>query len=173
VARSAQPLAAVRTTLAAAVAQVDPTLALYDVQTMRQRLRASLALERANTILLGALGIAALLLAVTGLYGVVGYAVQQRGTEFGVRLALGATPRDLVLLVGRWSARLAGVGLVAGIPLALLVAWALRGLLYGVGSFDLLTLGAASLLVAVVAGVSALIPARRAARTAPNSVLRG
>jgi predicted permease len=173
VARSAQPVAAVRTTLAAAVAQVDPTLALYDVQTMRQRLRASLALERANTILLGALGIAALLLAVTGLYGVVGYAVQQRGTEFGVRLALGATPRDLVILVGRWSARLAGVGVAAGIPLALLVAWALRGLLYGVGSFDLVTLGAASLLVAVVAGVSALVPARRAARTAPNSVLRG
>lgn len=173
VARSSQPVPAVRSTLAAAVAQVDPTLALYDVQTMRQRLQSSLALERANTVLLGALGVAALLLALTGLYGVVGYAVQQRGTEFGVRLALGATPRDLVLLVGRWSGRLALAGLVVGIPLAVLVARALRGLLYGVGTFDPLTLGAAALLVAVVAAVSALAPARRAARTAPNVVLRG
>jgi len=173
VARSSQPVAAVRTTLAAAVAQVDPTLALYDVQTMRQRLQTSLALERANTILLGALGVAALLLAVTGLYGVVSYAVQQRGSEFGVRLALGATPRDLVVLVGTWSARLAAAGLAAGIPLAVLVAYALRGLLYGVGAFDPLTLGAAALVVAAVAGASALTPARRAARTSPNAVLRG
>jgi len=173
VARSSQPLAAVRTTLAAAVAQVDPTLALYDVQTMQQRLRASRALERANTILLGALGAAALLLAVTGLYGVVSYGVQQRGAEFGVRMALGATPRDLVVMVTGWSGRLAATGLALGIPLALLASRTLRSLLYGVESFDLVTLGSASLLVALVAGASALVPARRAARTSPNAVLRG
>lgn len=173
VTRSSQPLAAVRTTLAAAVAQVDPTLALYDVQTMQQRLRGSRALERANTILLVSLGLAALLLAMTGLYGVVSYGVQQRGAEFGVRMALGATPRDLMLMVAGWSGRLAAAGLAVGIPLALLVAYALRGLLFGVGSFDAVTLAAAALLVAAVAGTSALVPARRAARTSPNTVLRG
>ena len=172
VARSSQPVAVVRSSLAAAVNRVDPTLALYDVQTMQQRLTASLALERANTILLGALGVAALVLALTGLYGVVSYGVQQRGAEFGVRLALGATPRDLVLLVARWSGRLAAAGLAVGIPLALAASWTLRGLLFGVGSADVITLAAASLLVALVAGASALIPARRAARTSPNSVLR-
>ena len=130
------------------------------------------ALERANTILLGAFGVAALVLALTGLYGVVSYGVQQRGAEFGVRLALGATPRDLVLLVARWSGRLAAAGLAVGIPLALAASWTLRGLLFGVGSADVMTLAAASLLVALVAGASALIPARRAARTSPNSVLR-
>ncbi len=172
VARSSQPVAAVRTALAAAVSRVDPTLALYDVQTMQQRLRASMALERANTILLVALGAAALLLAVTGLYGVVSYGVQQRGAEFGVRMALGATPRDLVVMVALWSGRLAAAGLALGIPLALLASRTLRSLLFGVQSFDPVTLAAASLLVAVVAGASALVPARRAARTSPNSVLR-
>lgn len=172
VARSSQPVAAIRTALATAVSRVDPTLALYDVQTMQQRLRASMALERANTILLVALGAAALLLAITGLYGVVSYGVQQRGAEFGVRMALGATPRDLVVMVALWSGRLAAAGLALGIPLALLASRTLRSLLFGVQSFDPVTLAAASLLVAVVAGASALVPARRAARTSPNSVLR-
>ncbi len=172
VARSTQSATAMQGALASAVARVDPTLALYDVRSMRQRLRDSQALERANTILLSALGGAALLLAITGLYGVVSYGVQQRRTEFGVRLALGATPATLVALVARWSTRLAVAGLLMGLPLALLAARALRGLLFGIGAFDVVTLGATALLVALVAIAGALMPARRAARVAPDAVLR-
>ena len=117
-----------RSVLAAAVSRVDPSVALYDLQTMRQRLEASTALEPTNTVLLGALGVEALLLAITGLYGVVSYGVQQRRTEFGVRLALGAVPRDLVTLVVRWTLLLAIAGLGIGIPLALLAARALQPL---------------------------------------------
>jgi predicted permease len=172
VARSTQPLAITKGLVASSLARVDPTLALYDAETMGARLRGSQALERTNTALLGALGAAALLLALTGLCGVVSYRVQQRRTEFGVRLALGATPRDLVVLVGRWSLALAATGLAVGIPLALIAANALRGMLYGVGRADPVTLVGTALVVALVAAGSALVPARRAARVAPDTVLR-
>jgi len=172
VARATQPTGAMRSVLAAAVSRVDPSVALYDLQTMRQRLEASTALEPTNTVLLGALGVVALLLAITGLYEVVSYGVQQRRTEFGVRLALGAVPRDLVTLVVRWTLLLAIAGLGIGIPLALLAARALQGLLFGVGRADSVTFLWTAVLVVAVAALSALIPARSAGRVAPNSVLR-
>lgn len=155
-----------------AVHRVDANLALYDVQTMRSRLRASLALEEANTSLLSALGVAALILAVSGLYGVISYGVAQRRPEIGVRLALGATPRDIIAMIARWGGVLALVGIALGVPAALAISRGVQSLLFGVRAFDPVTLGVTTALLLIVSVASALVPARRAARVPPDSVLR-
>jgi predicted permease len=156
----------------AAVHQVNPALAVYDVMTMRERLGASMALERANTILLAGLGFAALVLAVSGLYGVVSHAVRQREREFGVRMALGADRAAIVRLVVRWGGLLTIVGLLVGAPLAMAGGNALRSLLFGVNAFDPLTLLATIVTLLVASAASCLIPAWRASRIPPDTALR-
>jgi putative ABC transport system permease protein len=115
----------------------------------------------------------ALGLSVIGIYGVLAYAVAHRLPEFGVRVALGARPEQLLRMILVQGARMAGAGIVIGAGASLLATGWLRGLLFGVRAFDPLTLGAVAALFILVALVACLVPAQRAARVDPLSALRG
>jgi len=155
----------------AAIARLDPTLPLYDVATMETRLHDSTAVYRFLLRLLGALGLSGLLLAGVGVYGVVAYSVAQRRKEIGIRMALGATARQVLGMTTRTGLLPVGLGLVLGLVLSVVLARAMTGVLRGVGTADVLTLlcVAALLLVASVAAV--LLPSRRALRVAPSEAL--
>jgi putative ABC transport system permease protein len=114
----------------------------------------------------------ALVLAVIGIYGVMAYSVAQRTHEFGVRLALGAQRRDVLLLVLRAGARLVVIGLAIGVPSAFAMGRGLRGLLYGVRPGDPATFIGIPVLLGIVALLASTVPARRATRVAPIVALR-
>jgi putative ABC transport system permease protein len=114
----------------------------------------------------------ALLLASVGLYGVMAHAVAQRTHEIGVRVALGASSRDVLRLIMRQGVRLVLVGLVIGVPAALALASVLRGALYGVSTRDPITFLGIPILLASVALVASYVPARRATRVDPAEALR-
>ncbi|MBK8247830.1 MAG: ABC transporter permease [Gemmatimonadetes bacterium] len=155
-----------------AVHAVDPGLPLFDVRSMRERLRDAVALERASTALLTALGLAAALLAAAGLHGVVSYHVRQREREFGVRMALGARPGDILHLVVRWGGWLTLAGLVVGVPLAITGARALRSLLFGVSPWDAVTILGVSSLLVLATTLACLVPAWRASKVPPDRAIR-
>jgi predicted permease len=155
----------------AAVRAEDPALPLYDVATMRERLERTLAPARFTASLLGALGAVGLFLAAIGLYGVIAYLLGQRTQEIGVRLALGATRRDVVRLglrEGLWSA---GAGVALGAVGCLLQAPLLERLLFGVAGRDGWTLVSVSAALLVVGLAASAIPARRASRIEPRTAL--
>jgi predicted permease len=156
-----------------AVANVDPEIPTYAVASMRDVVRDSRARVMTATRLMAAYALIALVLAVAGTYAVLSYLVTQRRRELAVRVALGASPRAIVLLVARESSAMIGVGVVVGLVGALAAARLLAGLLYGVRPLDpLVVLGVVA--VAGVAGVvAAMIPARRAASVDPCGALKG
>jgi putative ABC transport system permease protein len=154
-----------------ALARVDPTLPLFDVQTMTRRLRGTIATNEFNTMLLATLGGVGLLLAVIGIYGVIAYFVSQRTQEIGVRLALGASPRDVLTLVVKQALRPVLTGVAVGIALALVATRLLENQLFGITSHDPLTFIGVTLLLVTIALAAALIPARRAARVDPTRAL--
>jgi putative ABC transport system permease protein len=116
-------------------------------------------------------GLAAALAAI-GLYGTISYTVSQRGREFGIRLALGAGPGELVGLVVRQGLGLAALGIVTGVAAALALSRVLASLLYGVGAADPATYVVIVAAVAAIAVVASYVPALRAARVHPARVLR-
>ena len=153
---------------AAAAAGVE----LFGVQTLAELRRQAAFPQRLTGVLLSVFGGVALLLATVGLYGVVSYGVSQRTHEIGVRIALGARAADVVRLIVGQGVRMAGIGLAAGVLLALALGRLLGSLLYGVDPADPLTFaGVATLLLLVAAGAS-WIPARRASRLEPTRALR-
>jgi predicted permease len=164
--------AAILDALRAEARRLDPALPLFHVRTLAESLDGQLSDRRQGTLLIAVFGALALLLAAVGLYGVVAYAVAGRTREIGVRMALGAARRDVVaLFVGR-GARLALIGVGAGLVLSAGLTRLLVGMLFGVGPTDAATFaGVAALLVAVAVAASWL-PARRAARTDPMEALR-
>jgi predicted permease len=156
-----------------AVAALDPQLPVSDVRTMDALLKGrALLLPRFAATLAGAFGLLALALAIVGLAGVVAYTVGLRTREIGIRLALGATPGTVVGESLRDGASLAGIGIAAGLVLAVAFARLLRSLLYRVGPADPLTFGAIALALAVTAALASWLPARRAARVDPVEALR-
>jgi putative ABC transport system permease protein len=122
--------------------------------------------------LLTVVGLVCILLAAVGLYSVISFAVNQRAPEFGVRMALGASPRDVVLMVARESLVLAVPGVLAGIAVALAAARAVSGMLVGVGADDPATFGGAALVLLGVILIASYWPARRASRVDPVSAVR-
>jgi ABC-type antimicrobial peptide transport system permease subunit len=114
----------------------------------------------------------ATLLAAIGLYGVLAYATAQRTREIGVRMALGADRRGVVVLVLRDVLTLAGISLIVAVPVALLVTRALKSQLFGVSTADPVIYLCGALLVSIVAVLSAALPARRAATVEPSVALR-
>jgi predicted permease len=156
----------------AALAATDPNVPMFRVRSMEQLLDASVARPRLYASLLAIFSLVAVLLAAVGLYGVLAQSVAQRARELGIRLALGATAREVVRLVLTQASRLAMVGVVIGIGVALIVSRALAGLLYGVSPRDPVTLVAVAVLLFVVALVASWVPARRAGRVEPMGVLR-
>ena len=161
-------IAAVRSTVKA----VDPRLPVSEVRTMRDIVNAAIGGQRFAMQTLGAFGAVALLLSAIGIFGIVSQVVASRFHEFGIRAALGATPRELMAIGLRSGLRQAMVGLGAGIVAALLLTRVLGAQLQGVSSTDPLTFIAVVAVTGVVAIVASLGPARRAGRIDPNIALR-
>jgi putative ABC transport system permease protein len=151
---------------------VDSTVALAQPTTLEDRLATDLSRPRFRTVLLGAFGVLALVLAAVGIYGVMSYAVAQRSHEMGVRMALGAHRADVLRLVVGQALRRVGLGLGLGLGGALAAHRVMEGLLYGVGSLDLSVLAAVALLLLATAWLASWLPARRAASVDPAIVLR-
>jgi len=154
-----------------AIMSVDPSLPLTDEASMSDILAGSIAKSRFNTLLLTTLGAIALVLASTGVYGVVAYFVSQRTREIGVRMALGAAPADIWRLVLSRGLRPIVWGAAAGAALSLATARLLREQLFGVAPDDPTTLLMVGALLLAVALVATLTPARRAMRVSPSSAL--
>ncbi|MPZ20559.1 MAG: FtsX-like permease family protein [Luteitalea sp.] len=171
VARTPTDPAALASSVARAIRQVDPKLPLFNVRTMEERMASSVAASRFNTVLLTTLGIMGLLLAAIGIYGVIAYFVSQRTQEIGVRLALGAAPADVARLVIRQALKPVLVGLFLGVTGALAVSGLLANQLYGVEPRDPMTIAALSLGFVLVALLASWAPARRAARVDPTRAL--
>jgi putative ABC transport system permease protein len=151
---------------------VDRSLPFYQTATIEGLVAESLAEQRFQTTLLALFACLALLLAAVGLYGVINFATAQRTHEFGIRIAFGAQPRDLLALVLRQGLLLASAGVVMGIGGALATTQLLRGLLYQVSPLDPLTYGAIGALLLLVAAAACLVPALRATRVDPLVALR-
>jgi putative ABC transport system permease protein len=140
--------------------------------TMEGTLDTATATPRFNTYLLVLFGGIALVLALAGIYGVMAYAVSQRVPELGVRIALGASPRQILLLILGQGAKLAGAGLVLGLALALLSGRLLEGFLFGVTARDPLIFALVTVVVALATLAACYIPGRRAVRVDPMTALR-
>jgi len=158
--------------LQAAVARVDPALPMFDIRTMDERISASLATGKFNTLLLTALGGIGLLLAAVGIYGVVAYFVTQRTGEIGLRMALGATPGRVLRLVVGQGMRPVVLGIVVGVGLAGAASRLLASLVFGVGTRDPLTFLAVPAMLGLVALAASVLPARRAIRVDPTKALQ-
>jgi putative ABC transport system permease protein len=156
-----------------ALAGIDPQLPLANVRPLESVAAAATATRRLTLWLVAAFGLTSFFLAVVGIYGVMAQSVGQRRQEFGVRQALGATPRDILRLVFSSGAGMTIIGLVVGVALALGSTRLLASLLYGVTPLDPATfVSVAAVLMGAAAGATYL-PARRATRVSPAIVLRG
>jgi putative ABC transport system permease protein len=155
-----------------AVRRADPSLALYEVQTMQERLGDSSAGRRFDTMLLSGFALVALFLAAMGIYAVVAHSVTQRTREVGIRVALGATAQDVVSLVVREGMALPTVGLVVGIGSSLALARVLRSALYGVSATSAPVYVGVILLLGTFAALACYVPARRAAKVDPVVALK-
>lgn len=154
------------------VQAVDPTLPVFDAQTLNETVSASLAGRRFSMEMVGLFALTALLLSGLGIYGVISYIVGERTHEIGIRLALGATSWDILSAVLRQGLQLAIAGAAAGLVCALAVSRLMAGLLYGVKPTDPLTFVAVTLLLMIVAVFACYLPARRALRVDPMVALR-
>lgn len=172
VARTKSDPGAIAGSLRAAVTSIDKSLPVYALKPMTEYLHDSLARRRFNLILLSIFGGIALLLAAVGIYGVISYGVTQRTHEMGIRMALGAKPRDVLKLVVRQAMLLA----LGGVGIGLLAAWVLtrlmKSLLFNVGVTDPLTFAVIALLMTLIALLASLVPARRATRVDPLVALK-
>jgi putative ABC transport system permease protein len=164
--------AALTASLNAAVTGIDRDLPLFDVRTMDQRLAGSLATARFNTLLLSALGGIGLVLAATGIYGVIAYFVSQRTQEIGVRMALGATAGSVVRLVLGQALRPVALGAAIGVAGALGASRMLSSQLFEVGPTDPLTIAVVLATLIAVASAASAVPARRAAAIDPTRALQ-
>jgi len=159
-------------TLAEAVSSLDKDLPLFRMGTHRAHLGSALAQERSLAGLLSVFAALALVLSSLGLYGLLSYTTQIRTREFGIRLALGAAPRDLLRMVLLQGLRTSALGLALGLLGALLAVQKISALLFGVQPTDGITFGGIALLMLVVALLASAVPARRAARVQPVRALR-
>jgi len=153
------------------VEAVDPDLPVFGVRTMQQVVSRSLARRRFASTLFGGFALVALLLAGLGIYGVTAVSVGQRTREIGLRMALGAQPKDIMGMILRGGLSLTAAGVVGGVAAALLLTRALRSLLFGTTPTDPLTYAAMSLVLAAVTLVACYAPARRALRVDPTVAL--
>ncbi|MEK6299731.1 MAG: ABC transporter permease [Acidobacteriota bacterium] len=164
--------AALLTTVRREVAALDSSQAVTRVATMDQLVAANLAQSRFSAVMLNWLSGLALLLAAIGIYGVLAYSVARRMSEFGIRLALGAQPGDILKLVIGQGMRLVTAGLVLGLAASFVLTRLIAKLLYGVSATDPLTFSGIALLLTAIALFACWLPARRATRVDPITALR-
>jgi putative ABC transport system permease protein len=165
--------AAYASSLRAAIKSVDAQVAVADVRTMNDLASRSLARTRLSTTLFSLFGALGLLLATVGIYGVMSYTMQQRRHEIGVRMALGARAGDVVRMAVQRGAQLVLLGIVIGTVGSLAGAHLMEKLLFGVTPGDRLTFAVITVVLGGAALLAAYVPARRATRIDPVTVLRG
>ena len=154
------------------LANINPNLTVIDFKSLDYQVAGNFNQERLITRLTALFGLLALVLASVGLYGITAYSVARRTSEIGVRMALGANRSDVVALVLRAASWQVGLGLAIGIPVALLGGHLMASQLYGVRTYDPITLAAAVVILSVFAAIAGFIPARRAASIEPMNALR-
>jgi predicted permease len=163
---------AVAAQLHRAVSQAAPNLTVARIRTLEEQIRTGLLQERLIVQLTSAFGALALLLAAVGLYGVMSYAVARRTAEFGLRMALGASRREVLWMMIRDSGLIIVTGLACGLPLMLAAARIVNSMLFRVSAADPLAISIATITLVVVAFAAAAIPALRASRVDPMVALR-
>ena len=154
------------------VAGLDPALPISQIRLMDDVVSAASARPRFLTVLLSLFSFIAVALAAVGIYGVMAFLVARRTQEFGIRMAIGAGRAHVLALVLQQGLRMGIAGVAIGAVGALLLTRLMRQLLYGVGTFDLLTFGGTAALLIVVILVACYVPARRATRVDPTVALR-
>jgi predicted permease len=154
------------------VHELDPSVSVYSMKTLRQHMGTSLFPARMAAIALGSFGVLALILAAVGIYGVMSHVVAGRTREIGLRMALGAQLSDVQKLILKQGMFLAAIGSLGGLMVALAGARMMKSLLYGVSSSDPITFACVALLLLNVALLACWIPARRASRVEPMIALR-
>jgi len=172
VVRSSLPSDQVVTSLRRQVAALDADQAVADIRPMPALVAASMTQQQFTSGLLGVFALLATTLAVIGLYGVTTLYVAQRRHEFGIRMALGARPADVLRLVMTDGARMIAIGAIAGVAAAFAARRVLSGLLFGVTASDVTTYAAGTVLVCVVGLIACFVPARRAAAADPLRAMR-
>ncbi|HET7616965.1 MAG TPA: ABC transporter permease [Vicinamibacterales bacterium] len=165
------PLSAL-TLVKAQLRAVDDGVALSEVRPLDDLVAASISESRFRTIVLGLFASVSLVLAAVGLYGVMAFSVNQRRSELGIRMALGAHPRDVLRLVFRQGLLPVAFGVAAGLVGAIAITRVMRSLLFGVDAFDPLTFAAVACVLVSVAALACYVPARRATSVDPVGVLR-
>src|SRR5580692_6062092 len=172
IARATSHEATLATTIVNEIHAVDPTVVVYGIRTMQDRLSDSLARQRFSSTMLGAFAAFALLLAAVGLYGVLSYLVTQCTRDIGILVALGAQRKNVLSLVVRQGMQLTLIGIVAGLLGAAALTRVIASLLFGVTTTDAATFLAVPALLAVVAFAATVIPAWRAGKVDPMVALR-
>ena len=170
--RSTVPAAGVTSLLRAQVAAIDPDLPVGNVQTLQAVMDRSVDDPRFRTMVMGVFALLALVLAAVGVYGLISYSVTQRTREIGIRVALGAQPRQVLAPVIREGILLAAAGIAVGLVGAFAVTRVLASFLFGIGATDPLTFILVSALLVLVALLASYIPSRRALRVDPLIALR-
>jgi len=155
-----------------AVHELNPNLAFAEQTTMQQVVDSSLGPQTLAARLLGIFGLAALLIAAAGIYGLLAYSVSQRTRELGVRLALGAQRSDILWLVLRHAVVLLGLGVVIGLCVAWAAGGVMRSFLYGAAAYNAATVLLVILVLGLCGLVASYLPARRAAAVDPIDALR-
>jgi putative ABC transport system permease protein len=154
------------------VLKLDPAQPARSVVSMDQLISRSLAPDRFSMFLLGGLAAMALVLATVGIYGIMAYTVSQRTHEIGIRMALGARPRDVLRLVVGQGMRLTAIGVVLGLAAAIALTRVMASLLFGVSATDAATFGGIAFLITGVAFLACYLPARGASRVDAMVALR-
>jgi ABC-type antimicrobial peptide transport system permease subunit len=166
------PLDALLPQIRTAVADIDPDLPVRDVRTQQAQIDATVTQQKTFSVLTGAFGILALVLACIGIYGLMAYDVSRRTSEIGIRMALGAQAGQMLRMILAEASWLAIIGVGAGLGAAFLLARFIRSMLYGLTPTDPLILTGAGLLLLAVALLSGWGPARKASHTDPMEALR-
>jgi putative ABC transport system permease protein len=154
------------------IRSLDPNQPVSDVRTMNQVMSETVSRARFNTVLLVLFAGLATLLSAVGIFGVMNYSVALRTREIGLRLAIGAQPRQVLLLILRQGLLLTAIGVVIGLAAAFALTRLLSGLLFGVAAGDASTFASISVLLIAVSLVACYLPARRAMRIDPLQALR-
>jgi predicted permease len=158
--------------LRAAVQAIDPDLPLQDIRTQQEQIDASMQQERIIAALTASFGVLALLLACVGVYGVMAYSVAHRTSEIGIRIALGALPKEVLAMVLREATWIGMGGIIFGLGATLLTTRMVKSLLYGLQPNDPAVLAASATLLALIGLAATWVPARRAAAVQPMEALR-
>ena len=172
VARGAGNVTGLMPAIIQAIRDVDPEQAVYDVRTMDDVVQRSLGQRWLNMILIGAFASISLVLCCIGVYGVIAFGVTRQRREFGIRMALGASRRAVATLVLGRGLALAGIGTLAGLAMAALLARSMSSMLYGVDPNDAASFAAATAAILIAAAIASYLPARRAAAVDPAVTLR-